>query len=60
MKLASVLYKFLEYCNPMKNTIIFATSFFTYMQQEAHIYRDFLTEFKRLSFECELDNLQYF
>ena len=30
------------------------------MQQEGHIYRDFVTEFKRLSFECELDNLQYF
>ena len=29
------------------------------MQQEGHIYRDFVTELKRLSFECELDNLQY-
>ena len=57
MKLASVLHKPLEYCNPRKNVTILRHKFFTY-RQEGQNFHDFVTELKKLSSECEFDNLQ--
>ena len=58
MKLAPVLHKFSEYCNPRKNITILRLKFFTYRQQEGQNFHDFVTELKKLSSECEFDNLQ--
>ena len=58
MKLAPVLHKFLEYCNPRKTITILHHKFFTYRQQEGQNFYDFVTEFKKLSSKCEFDNLQ--
>ena len=58
MKLAPALHKFSEYCNLRKNITILRHKFFTYSQQECQNFHDFLTELKKLSFECEFDNLQ--
>ena len=59
MKLAPVLHKFPEYCNPRKNITILCHKFFKYRQQEGQNFHDFVTaELKKLSFECEFDNLQ--
>ena len=58
MKLAPVLHKFSEYCNPRKNITILRHKFFTYRQQEGQNFHDFVTELKKLSSECEFDNLQ--
>ena len=49
MKLAPVLHKFSEYCNPKKNTTILCHKFFTYRQQEGQNFHDFVTELKKLS-----------
>ena len=58
MKLAPVLHKFSEYCNSRKNITILHHKFFTYRQQEGQNFHDFVTELKKLSSECEFDNLQ--
>ena len=58
MKLAPVLHKFLKYCNPTKNVTILHQKFFTHRQQEGQNFHDFVTELKKLSSECEFDNLQ--
>ena len=58
MKLAPILHKFLEYCNPRKNITILCDKFFTYRQQEGQNIHDFVTELKKVSSECQFDNLQ--
>ena len=58
MNLLPVLHKISEQCNPRKNTTILRHKFFTYRQQEGYNFHDFATELRRLSSECELDNLQ--
>ena len=58
MKLAPVLHKFLEYCNRRKNITILCHKFFTYRQQDGQYFHDFVTELKKLSSECEFNNLQ--
>ena len=58
MKLAPVLHKFWEYCNPRKNVPILRHKFFTYREQESQSFHDFMTEFKKLSSEWEFDKLQ--
>ena len=58
MKLVPVLHKFPEYCNPQKNITILRHKFFTYRQQEGQNFHDFVTELKKLSSECDIDNLQ--
>ena len=58
MKLAPALHKFSEYCKPKKNITILCHKFFTYRQQEGKNCHNFLTELKKLSSECEFDNLQ--
>ena len=58
MKLAPVLRKFSEYCNPRKNKTILRHKFFTYRQQEGQYFHDFVTELKKVSSKCEFDNLQ--
>ena len=58
MKLAPVVHKFSEYCNPRKNITILRQKFLTYWQQEGQNFHDFVTELKKLSSECEFDNLQ--
>ena len=57
MKLARVLHKFLEYCNPMKNITILRHMFFTLRQQEGENFHDFVTELKKLSSKYEFDNV---
>ena len=59
MKLAPVLHKFLEYCNPRKSILILRHKFFPYRQQEGQNFHDFATEFKKLSSKCEFDKLKY-
>ena len=56
MKLAPVIHKPLEYCNPRKNVTILRHKFFTYRQEGQNVH-DFVTELKKLSSECEFDNL---
>ena len=58
MKLAPVFPNFSEYCNPRKNITILRHKFSTYRQQEGQNFHDFVTELKKLSSECEFDNLQ--
>ena len=58
MKLAPILHKFLEYCNPRKNITILCHTFFTYRQQEGQNIHNFVTELKKVSSECQFDNLQ--
>ena len=58
MKLAPVLHKFLEYCNPEKNITILRHKFITYRQQEGQNFHNFFIELKKLSPKCEFDNLQ--
>ena len=48
MRLASVLQKFSEYCNPRKNITILRHKFFTYQQHEGQSFHDFITELKKL------------
>ena len=55
MKLASVLEKFSEYCNPRKNITILRHKFFTYRQYEEQNFHNFVTELKKLSSECEFE-----
>ena len=57
MRLASVLDKFSEYCNPRKNITILCHKLFTYRQHEAQNFHDFVTELKKLSSECEFETL---
>ena len=49
MKLAPVLHKFSEYCNPKENIAVLCHKFFTYRQQEGQNFHDFMTELKKLS-----------
>ena len=58
MKLAPVLHKFLEYCNPRKNITILCHMFFTFRQQEGESFHDIVTELKKLSSKYEFDNVQ--
>ena len=57
MRLASVLQKLPEYCNPRKNITILRYRFFTYRQHEGQYFHDFVTELKKLSSECEFEIL---
>ena len=57
MRLASVLEKFSEYCNPRKNNAVLCHKFFTYRQHEGKNLHDFVTELKKLSSECEFETL---
>ena len=58
MKLALVLHKCLEYCNPRKNATILRHKFFTYRQYKGHNFHHFVTELKKVNSKCESDNLQ--
>ena len=55
MRLASVLEKFSEYCNPRKNITILRHKFFTYRQHEGQNFREFVTKLKKLGSECEFE-----
>ena len=55
MRLASVLQKFSEYCNPRKNITVLCHTFFTYRQHEGQKFHDFVTDLKKLSSECEIE-----
>ena len=57
IKLEPVLNKFSEYCNPRKNITIPRHKFFTYRQLQSQSFHDFITELKKLSAECEYENL---
>ena len=46
MKLAPVLEKFSEHCNPRKNITILRQKFFIYRQHEEQKFHDFVTELK--------------
>ena len=43
MRLASVLPKFGEYCNPRKNITILCQKFLKYQQHEGQNFHDFVT-----------------
>ena len=58
MTLEPVLNKFSEYCNPKKNVTILRHNFFTYRQLEGQSFHNFITELKKLSAECEFENLR--
>ena len=58
MKFELTLNKFSEYCNPRKNVTILRHKFVMYRQFEGQSFHDFITELKRLSTECEFENLQ--
>ena len=58
MTLEPVLNKFFEYCNPRKNVTILGHKFFMYRQLEGQSFHDFITELKKLSTECEFENLR--
>ena len=47
MKLAPVLHKVSEYCNPRKNITILRHKFFTYRQQGGQNFHGFVTELKK-------------
>ena len=55
MKLTPVLHKFLEHCNPRKNTTILPHK---YRQQEGQNFHDTVTELKKVTSGWEFDNLQ--
>ena len=57
IKLEPVLNKFSEYCNPRKNVTIPRHKFFTYRQLQSQSFHDFIAELKKLSAECEYENL---
>ena len=57
MRLASVLEKSSEYCDPRKSITILRHKFFTYRQHEGQNFHDFVTELKKLSSECEFETL---
>ena len=57
MRLASVLEKFSEYCNPRKNIFILRHRFFTYGQHEGQNLHDVFTKLEKLSSECEFETL---
>ena len=57
MRLASVLEKFPEYCNPRRNISILCHKFFAYRQHEGQNFHDFVTELKKLSSEWEFETL---
>ena len=58
MKLAPVIKKFDEYCEPRKNTTIRRHRFLTHKQSHVDTFTDFVTEFKSLSDDCELGELR--
>ena len=53
-----VLQKFEEYCMPRKNVTFLRHKFFTYKQTEGQSFDDFTTQLKKLSIDCEFDNLK--
>ena len=57
MRLAAVLEKFSEYCNPRKNITILCHRFFTYIQHERQNLHDFVTELKKLGSKCKFKTL---
>ena len=57
IRLASVLQKFSEYCNPRKNITITRHKFFTYQQHEGQNFHDFITELEKFSSEYEFETL---
>ena len=58
MKLEPILNKFSEYCNPRKNVTILCHKFLMYRQLEGQSFQNFITELKKLSAGCELENLR--
>ena len=58
MTLEHVLNKFSEFCNPRKNVSILCHKFFMYRQLKGQSFHDFIMELKKLSTECEFENLQ--
>ena len=57
MKLEPVLNKLSEYRNSLKNVTILRHKFFTYRQLKDQSFQDFITKLKKLSAECEFENL---
>ena len=59
LKLLPILAKFEEYCLPRKNItyLRYTRKFFSYHQREGQSFDHFVTEFKKLSSECELGTL---
>ena len=58
LDLTLLIKKFDEYCTPRRNITILRYKFFTYKQFEGQLFSDFLTELKKLSDECEFENLK--
>ena len=58
MKLAPLIKKFDEYCEPRKNTTIRRHRFLTHKQSHVDTFTDFVTELKSLSDDCELGELR--
>ena len=57
-KLDVVMDKFEAYCKPKKNITISRHKFFTHKQKDGQSFSDFVTALKRLSDECEFQDLK--
>ena len=57
MKLVPELEKLSEYCKPRKNITILPHKFFTHGQHDEQKSHEFATELKKLSSECEFEDL---
>ena len=53
-----IIKKFDEHCSPRKNVTLTRYKFLTYKQKEGQSFSEFVTQLRKLSTDCELDNLR--
>ena len=58
MKFSETLEMFDKFCNPRKNFDFSPLQFFTYRQKEGESFDDFVTQLKKLSYDCESGELR--
>ena len=58
MKLEKNIEQFEEYFKPRKNVTHSWFKFFTYYQEIGQSFDDYMTELRKLSCDCELEDLQ--
>ena len=57
MKLEKIMEQFEAYFNPRKNITYSRFKFFTYGQEIGQSFDDYMTELRKLSSDCELEDL---
>ena len=58
MNFDSIIKQFDEYCLPKKNLTLIRHRFFTYTQKEGQSFSEFIVQLKKLSTDCEFNELK--